>query len=484
METLHHASTYQEGAFELENHFYARVLNAQIHPVVRYFMDMGNERIAKRYCHLHPEVSREDILSLLSQKSRFFRWGGADLFQTTREDGVRQTVVIETNSSPSGQKSMPPIHEGQEQAGYAKLLERAFLPMTKRRNAPKGVLAVLSDKNYMETQGYAATLADVTGEVVYHVPWYVDDPNPPARWNNEGILSIRTEEGQWLPVRGALKYVTQRPWTRIPPVTKTVIFNPVLCCLAGGRNKLLAAKAYDIFNARMSDTSLCVNTPETIWDVAHNEIPLWVNRMGGYAVVKNPYSNAGQGVWTITNEAELEAFMNVEQRYDRFIVQALIGNRNWSSRSNQGRLYHLGTMPNKKNNIYVIDFRFMVGSGIDGFFPVAIYARRARTPLAVDLTDSTNSWDMLGTNLSVRNPDGSWKTESQRLMLMDSRDFNHLGIGLDDLIEAYLQSVMAVTAIDQMSAQLVTQKGKFRRKLFASLNPDPTLVNEVCKLPT
>ncbi len=37
---------------------------------------------------------------------------------------------------------------------------------------------------------------------------------------------------------------------------------------------------------------------------------------------------------------------------------------------------------------------------------------------------------------------------------MDSRDFNRLGLGLDDLIEAYLQTVLAVTSIDRMAQGL------------------------------
>jgi len=46
--------------------------------------------------------------------------------------------------------------------------------------------------------------------------------------------------------------------------------------------------------------------------------------MGGHAVVKVPYSNAGQGVFTITSPAELAAFMAEESRYDKYIVQALV----------------------------------------------------------------------------------------------------------------------------------------------------------------
>lgn len=476
----HQVTAHTPGTFEIEKHYYPRVLNAQIHPMVRFFLEMSNERIAKRYCHLNPDTDYETVINILNSKPKHFRWGGADLFQTTTDAGVRRTVVIETNSSPSGQKSMPLLYEDQEQRGYRKLLENAFLPQLKRRSTPEGVLAVLHDKNPMETTGYAAVLADITGETVYHVPFFVDDTDPPARFTEDGVLEIRMEDDTWRTVRGALKYVTQRPWSRIPPITRTVIFNPVLCCLAGGRNKLLAAKAYDLYNADLLSKGLQIHAPETIWDVSHNEIPLWFARMGGYAVVKNPYSNAGQGVWTLTSQQELEAFMGLEHRYDRFIVQALIGNRNWSSRSRNGQLYHLGTLPNRKNELFVIDFRFMIGAGPNGCYPVAIYARRARSPLVKDLEGSQSSWDMLGTNLSVKRSDGGWDTESQRLMLMDSRDFNKLGIGLDDLVESYIQSVLSVIAIDRMSAQLLTQKGRFRRRLFKSLNPDPALVEEIC----
>ena len=41
----------------------------------------------------------------------------------------------------------------------------------------------------------------------------------------------------WERVRAAIRYVTQKPWNRIPPITRTLIYNPVLACLAGGRNK-------------------------------------------------------------------------------------------------------------------------------------------------------------------------------------------------------------------------------------------------------
>lgn len=474
------AQLVHPGEFEPEHHFYPRVLNSQIHPVVRFLAQLGNRRICDRYCHLHPEVEPQAVTDALSYRPTYFRWGGCDLFHTTDEKGHRSVVVIETNSSPSGQKSVPFSHEPNEQGGYRTLLQRSFLPLLKRRSLPEGGLAVLYDKNWMEVSGYAAALADLTNEPVWLVPWYDGSEDAAARFNDQRVLEVRDPgTGEWHPIRAAFRYVTQRPWNRIPPQSKTAIFNPVVVDLAGGRNKMLAAKAYDFHNADLRGTGLEIRVPETIWDVEFREVPLWVERMGGIAVVKVPYSNAGQGVFTITNERELAAFMDSEFAYERFIVQGLIGNSGWSSRTSRGRMYHVGTVPNRRLQIFVADLRFMIGASPEGFFPIAIYARRSREPLVAELTPDSDSWAMLGTNLSVKQADGHWTTEPERLLLMDSRDFNHLGIGLDELIEAYIQTVLSVTAIDRMADRLVTKKGKFRRRLFRSLNPDPALSEEI-----
>lgn len=466
------------GTFETLHHFYPRVPNAQLHPMIRSFMMLDNERIARRYCHLHPEVSGDAVRAALAHRPQHLRWAGADLFHVTNEHGHRRMVVIEVNSSPSGQKSMPPVEEEQEQAGYRQLLERAFMPALRRRSLPHGGLAVLWDKNPMEVSGYAHVLADLAEEPVHLVHCPADDPDPALRFV-DGLLEIRDEDGAWQPIRAAFRYVTQRPWSRIPPLSRTMLFNPVVACLAGGRNKLLAAKAYDIRNAALAQGGLRIHVPETIWDIAQEEVPLWLRRMGGVAVVKDPYSNAGQGIYTITSDAELEAFMAKSHRYGRFIVQGLVGNVGWSSITRDGRLYHVGTVPDRRGDIYVADLRMMVGASPEGFFPVALYARRAREPLADTLPEGVSSWDMLGTNLSVKDGEGRWDTEPKRLMMMDSRDFNRLGLGLDDLIEAYIQTVLATTAIDEMAQALITQKGRFRRKLFQSINPDPELLEDI-----
>ena len=467
------------GHFEPADHWYPRAHNAQIHPLVAYFLNLGQDRLLLRYCHLNPRVDRDKLAELLSYRPRHFLHAGADLFHVTDAQGNRQMVVIETNSSPSGQKSMPLLDEHQEQGGYRTYIDHTFLPAVKaRRGKVEGRLAVIYDKNPMEASGYASAMADAFGEPVLYAPFYRQDPNPPVRFVQQ-VMEIRDAQGVWHPIRAAFRYVTQQPWSRLPVFSRTLILNPVIACLAGGRNKMMAAKAYDLFNAELAPYGLRIHTPVTIWDVHKNEIPLWVRKLGGHAVIKVPYGNAGQGVYTIVNQAELDAFMAEAHTYDKFIVQSLIGNYRWSSVSDAGHLYHVGTMPSPKFNSYVADLRMMITSDSRGIRPVALYARRARAPLVDDLAEATNSWDILGTNLSIKQPDGTFTSDSSRLMMMDRRDFNKLGISVDDLIEGYIQTLLAMIAIDQMAQTLLNQKGRLRTRLFRSLNEDPALIREI-----
>lgn len=470
---------FQPGDFEAHHHWYPKALNATIHPMVNFFLNLDQERIINRYCHLHPMVRPDVLAAILSNKSRYFHWGGADLLNVTSAGGKRQMVIIENNSCPSGQKSMPLLDDNREQGSYRWLIERTFKPLLKNnRSGIKGGLAVIYDKNEMETSGYASVIADVFQEPVYWVPFYQDDPDPKVRFV-ENVMEIKEPNGAWIPLRAAFRYLTQKPWNRLPLHSKTKILNPIIACLAGGRNKMIAAKAYDMYNADLDGTGLKINVPETIRDVRKNEIPLWVKQMGGQAVIKVPYSNAGQGVFTVVSPKELEKFMEMEFEYDQFIVQSLIGNYNWSSTTKAGKFYHVGCIPDSKGKTYVADIRMMISSTPEGLRPLCVYARRAARPLVDHLKEGADSWQMLGTNLSFKNPDGSWNSDTNRLVLMDRRDFNKLGLGLDDLIEAYIQTVLSMIAIDQMASTLMNKQGRFRMRLFKSLNDDPALLKEI-----
>ncbi|KAG1050014.1 hypothetical protein G6F43_007685 [Rhizopus delemar] len=471
---------FGQGEFESEQHFYPRVLNAQIHPLVQSFFALGNERIIARYTHLNPQVKPELLKKILSYTPKHFQWAGSDLFNVTTASGHRQMIVIETNSCPSGQKSMPLLSETDEHnehGGYRVVIESAFQHQLSKADPQLGGLAVVCDKNMMESTGYAAVLADVAKEHVWHVEWHVDDPDPDAKWVDK-VLYIRDKEKNWHPIRACFRYVTQKPWNRFPLQTRTIVMNQIISCLAGGRNKMMAARAYDFYNSEVVDTGLAIRTPETINNVTRGEVPLWIRSMGGHAVLKVPYSNAGQGVYTITNKNELDNFLSQDHHYDKFIVQSLVGNASWSSVTRAGKFFHVGTIPNKKSNTFVSDLRMMVAGSKEGFKPICIYGRKARLPLQGELKEDANTWDMLGTNLSIKLPNGGWTTDTARLILMDRKDFNQLGLGIDDLIDAYIQTVLAVIAIDRMASRLMAN-GNFDYQLFQSLNPDNALLNEI-----
>lgn len=484
----------QVGSFDPASHFYPRVLNAQIHPIVRYFRSLSLEQIVHRHCHLHPGIDSAYLLQLMSTPTKYFRWGGCDLMHVTNASGNKHTVVIETNSCPSGQKSAPLLNEDEEDAGYRAALERSFVESVRNLDpnlVPGGKLAVIYDKNLMEASGYAAALADLMQEEVILAPFLElkeADACPQARFL-DGILQVRApQEKGWIPVRAAFRYVTQKPWNRIPLETKTLVFNPLVCCLAGGRNKAVAAKAYDNFNVELKASGLEVRTPLTIRDVTFEDIPSWVQRLGGFACIKIPYSNAGQGVYTITSKSELNAFVKEQQDcpYEKFVVQSLIGNADWSSSLETGeKLYHVGTMPDKKGKTFVADLRVMVCSGEGGFRVCSMYARRAREALRPLISDDIDSWDMLGTNLSVKIDDHSFTTEPERLLLMDRRDFNFLGMGIDDIIDAFVQTALAVVAIDRMCIYLMADQKDgvgvptFDHDKFRSVNDDNGLLFEM-----
>jgi hypothetical protein len=488
-----YAVVVRQGSFEVDKHFYTKVLNAQIHPLVAHFMRMDNERIISRYTHLYPTVDRKALEELLAYKPSYFRWSGADLFNVTEAKGGRKMVVIETNSCPSGQKSFPLLNEGEEKNGYQYLIDYTFKPYLEECAANgkmiEGVLAVVFDKNETEAAGYAACLADSFNEEVLLVETHDHEEETNVRWTSDWVLEARTSDGQWRRIRAAFRYVTQKPWSRLPVAgAKTLILNPVVACLAGGRNKLVAAKAYDFFNAEFEPKGLGIRVPETREDVAKDEIPLWVKSMGDHAVVKVPYSNAGQGVYTITSKQELEELMkelNQQGAYEQYIVQSLIGNYSWSSVTRHGQYFHVGTIPDKNKNIYCADIRLMVHYSYThkSFRPLAIYSRRARKPLPQNLSPGETSWDYLGTNLSFKLDDDTWSTETNRLLLMDTRDFNRLGVGTDDLIDAYIQTVLATVAIDKLARKLmhVNAEGQmeFNHSLFLSLNKDPVLHGEI-----
>ncbi|MFC4873246.1 hypothetical protein [Negadavirga shengliensis] len=443
----------EPGDFEPTDHWYPRVLNSNVHPLVSYFLNLSNEQIKERYCRLHPQIDPEAIAALLAYQPKYFRWSGTDLMHVTNHKGNRKLTVIETNSCPSGQKSMPVLEMNAEKGGYKRLIENTFKPMVDNHKEV-GALVVIYDKNPMENIGYAATIADIFGENVYLAKFLENDEDPPVRFERRKMY-IRGPKEQWIEARAAFRYVTQNPWTRIPEECRTLLLNPIEACLAGGRNKEAASIAYETFNKEFEQKGISIFTPTTFRSVPFDKLEESFEALGGTMVIKVPDSNAGQGVYTIINRKELEKALEVlgDSPSERYIVQQLIAANYIDGTDPTKNWYHVGTIPDRKGRSYAFDIRMMMHATEEGMRPLAAYSRRAKIPLNEPIPEGMDSWDMYGTNLSIKGDDG-WTYADERLMLFDIRNFGLLGLGIDELIQGFIQSVMAVYSIDQQAKKM------------------------------
>ncbi|WP_194777608.1 ATP-grasp domain-containing protein [Pararhodonellum marinum] len=441
----------EPGDFEATDHWYPRVLNSNIHPLVSYFLNLSHEQMIERYHRLHPSADPAELEKILKYQPKYFRWAGTDMMHVTNHEGYRKLAIIETNSCPSGQKSMPLLDLNVEQGGYRRLIENTFKPMVEAHQED-GVLAVAYDKNPMENIGYAATVADVFEEEVYLAKFDKDDQDPPVKFI-DGKMHVRDSGENWQPVRAAFRYVTQEPWNRLPKHSKTLLLNPIEACLAGGRNKEVASRAYDKFNEDFQEAGLSIFTPTTYRNVAFDQLEEHFKALGGGMVIKVPDSNAGQGVYTVISDKELKETLPKLNKNDLYLVQQLIHSNYSRGFDPKKTWYHVGTIPDTKGRSYAFDLRLMMHATQEGLRPLAIYSRRSRFPLNQPLPENMNSWEVYGTNLSVKGEDG-WTYADERLMLFDIRNFGLLGLGIDELIKGFVQSCMAVYAIDQNAISL------------------------------
>lgn len=436
----------EPGDFEPTDHWYPRVLNSNIHPLVSYFLNLSHEQMMERYHRLHPSADKDTIMEILTYQPRYFRWAGTDLMHVTNHEGYRKLAVIETNSCPSGQKSMPLLDLNVEKGGYKRLIEQTYKPMVEQHPL-EGCLAVIYDKNPMENVGYAATIADAFQENVFLAKFDKNDTDPPVKFEN-GLMFVRHEKDEWVQIRAAFRYVTQEPWTRLPQKSKTLLLNPIEACLAGGRNKEVASAAYDWFNAKHKDHGIGIFTPKTFTKVPYGELRKYFEILGGNMVIKVPDSNAGQGVYTVVSKKELDFALSKIDPNDLYLIQQLIHSNYNKGLDPTQAWYHVGTIPDNKGRSFAFDLRLMMHATQEGIRPLAVYSRRSGFPLNQPLPENMNSWEVYGTNLSIKGDDG-WTYADERLMLFDVRNFGQLGLGVDELIKGFVQSAMAVYAIDQ-----------------------------------
>ncbi|KAF0533042.1 hypothetical protein F8M41_010741 [Gigaspora margarita] len=459
------------GDFDPELCFLPKILNATIHPLVASFFNLGNDRIITRYKNLNPQVDVNVLRNYLEYNPKFFKWAASDCFNVIDSNGNRQMIIIESGSSPVGQLAMPLLNiNNKRQNGYTFVIQTAFKQALKHTDPSLGELAILYDETgyKIEAAGYAAAISEETNENVWVVNLQNDaEYEQPIKWENQ-IMYIKDQDGVWHPIRACFNYI-DKPWCRFSLKSKTVVFNHTISCLAGGHNKIMASKSFELFNNELSGSGLAIRFPETICNVNKSDVYSYVEKVGGRVVIKAPY-DCGE---------ELKKFLDADQPYEKFIVQSLVENRLWSEKLHPGKFYHIGTMPDDHNQIFVNDLRMMVSTDETGFHPVVILSRRAQNPLPTYLPNNSNwnSWKIFGTNISIES-DSKEALEYERLITTDQKEFDIAGFSIDDLIDAYVQTVLSVIAIDKMCQKLL-DNNEFNYELYHSLNPDNVLLGEL-----
>lgn len=457
-------------SFTASNHFYDKVFSSKRHPVAESFVQLSRSQLVTRYSQRHEGIDEADVLEVLRYEPSYMFWAGADLIPFV-EKGRQRLAVIELNSCPSGQKSFPFKRDPSE--GYEDMLRRSFLPLAERFSECDGEYAVLFDKNEMENRGYAEALANVIEDPVYCVDLRSDQSR--LVWEGD-VLHVR-DDGASVPVKAAFKYVTKDPWTKIPPNSKTFIYNHIAACIGGGRNKLLANKAYEQFNLKQDSDALTIQCPTTIRDVERPELPSVIESFGGTGVIKAPYQNAGRGVHTITSKAELDSFMAEDHGYNTFVVQELLDYEAWGGRSGKAQI---GTFPSDEDDVFAMDLRMSVIATENGLEPAYFYVRRAEKPFKATPPQG-DSWPMLGTNLSRRVDDG-WEYDTDRLIPASYEAFDKTGLSVDDLMEGFIQAALSLISIDKMASKVMDGDDRYQKEFLQGIYEDASFVDELFEL--
>ncbi|KAF0533043.1 hypothetical protein F8M41_010742 [Gigaspora margarita] len=419
------------------------------------FFNLGNDRIITRYKNLNPQVDVNVLRNYLEYNPKFFKWAASDFFNVIDSNGNRQMIIVESGSSPAGQSAMPLFNiNNKRQNGYTFVIQTAFKQALKNTDPSLGELAIVYDDGAykIEVAGYAAAISEETKEHVWVVKLQNDaEYEQPIKWENQ-IMYIKDQDRVWHPIRACFNHI-DKPWCHFSLKSKTVVFNHVILCLAGGYNKIMASKSFELFNNELSGSGLAIRFPETICNVNKSEVSSYIEKMGGRAVIKAPYDSSGKNIYIITNSEELKKFIDANLPYEKFIVQSLVDNRLWSEKLHPGIFYHIGTMPDDHNQIF--------------------------NPLPTYLPNNSNwnSWKFFGTNITDES-DSKEALEYERLITIDQKEFDITGFSIDDLIDAYVQTVLSVIAIDKMCQKLL-DNNEFNYELYHSLNPDNVLLGEL-----
>jgi hypothetical protein len=385
---------------------------ASMAPELRECLHLSPEAIAELYAR-RESIDQGALVRLLRSGARHFRLSGVDLLRTIEAPGF---VVLEANSAP-GFGYCTPGRDAWELA-YRKA---ARLVVETVRAGGEGAVALLTeDKLPCETLGYRHALAQAAGA---EVPVW-----GPADLRGAELTASRQLRVRGQIVAGGLRYLHTNPWELLPPDTAGVYINGTRVDLAGARDKVAAAHAFQKLNDGRS-----AGLPRLSFPATHilRGPSMTAELPGDWAgvVLKPPHLNSGAG---------LRFFSKIPSAWPASTVFPLVAQamvRPSRSLLIDGRVY---------------DLRMVVGSDASGFFPIMAYARLARRPYDESLEGDALAMALI-TNISAAAADGSSRFEYERLLIPSTEGWRRLGLSQEDFAVAYVHSVLATLAIDENS---------------------------------
>lgn len=136
--------------------------------------------------------------------------------------------------------------------------------------------------------------------------------------------------------------------------------------------------------------------------------------------------------------------------------------------------------------MYAYSFRIVACNSPTGFKMITICCARAPAPFAkngeaaeiapnalLNKIRTVHENDVYITNIGP-NPNGE-----ERSFYVDDAGMKGMGIGMDDVIDGFMQTVYSIHAIDNMCKKLTMEDGELNMQLLTELNPDPQLLAEV-----
>lgn len=137
---------------------------------------------------------------------------------------------------------------------------------------------------------------------------------------------------------------------------------------------------------------------------------------------------------------------------------------------------------NLNNQLYASTVRIIACSDPSGFKMTAIRAARAARPFTSIRSEEnkllTDSIETLDEDAYITNLGTTGRSES-RAIIIDDAAMDALAIGIDDVVDGFMQTVFSIHAIEDMCKRFTTKDGELNLELLKELNPDPQLLAEL-----